>query len=542
MTNILNRKLWTALPASLFALLLLPATGWANRPAHPMGMHIGPKLAPYTAQVSSISGTWTPLTSFPPQPVDTALLLTDGTVIAHVSACTGKWLRLTPDSTGSYANGTWKRIATMPSGYAPLYFASEVLSDGRVIANGGEYNGNTACNNNAPNWVKLGAIYDPVADTWTKVKVPKSWKSIGDSASVMLANGLYMLASCCDSPTIHEAEATISGATITWTEISSPYYPNEEQWTLLPDNTVLTVDVWTNAGKKHDASELFDPASNTWSPGPVTPVQLTNSTTFELGAAVLRPDGTVFQAGSNPCDDPTKCATHTAIYDSAAGTWAAGPNFPKISGNYYDEADGPASILPDGNVLIEASPGESNSPTHFFEFDGTSLTRVSEPHDAPDTVPFATRMLALPTGEILWTDGGFDVEVYKAKGSAKAKWAPVITKAPAKVSRGTVNYSVSGKMFNGVSQGAAYGDDAQMSTNYPLVRITNTTTGRVCFARTHGFAMGLSTAAPTKVTTTQFDMPAESPPAGTNPCDPGVSKLQVVTNGIASKSVAITVN
>lgn len=536
MTFGIHRKLWLLLSAIALSLTL-PSASWAGRPAHPTGIHIGPKLAPFVADVSSISGTWTPLENFPPSPVDTGLLLTDGTVIMHVGSCTGKWLRLTPDSSGSYVSGTWRKIASLPKGYEPLYFASEVLSDGRVIVSGGEYN-LSSCKLNHTN---LGAIYDPVADKWTAVNVPKGWKNVGDAQSIVLPNGQYMLTNCCAFP-VQEAAATISGANVDWTAIDDPWYPNEEAWTFLPDNTIITVDVWTDAGKNHNDSEFFDPATSTWTLGPKTPVQLTNTTSFELGAAASRPDGTVFQAGTNPCNDPATCATHTAVYSFSAGKWSAGPDFPKISKNFYDEADGPAATLPDGNVLVEASPGEGNSPTHFFEFDGTKLNRISEPRNAPSTTTFTNRMLVLPSSEILWTDGGFDVEVYREKGSPNASWKPVITKSPAKVARGTSNYKVSGTMFNGLSQGATYGDDAQMNTNYPLVRISNTATGRVCFARTHGFAMGLSTAKPSRVTTTEFDMPAKSPPAGTNPCDPGLSKLEVVTNGIASKAVAITVN
>jgi hypothetical protein len=47
------------------------------------------------------------------------------------------------------------------------------------------------------------------------------------------------------------------------------------------------------------------------------------------------------------------------------------------------------------------------------------------------------------------------------------------------------SYVVSGHLFNGLSQGAAYGDDAQSATNYPLVRITNLGTGHVFYSRTH---------------------------------------------------------
>ena len=70
-----------------------------------------------------------------------SLLLTDGTVIVE-DFCTvpNQWYKLTPDSKGKYNDGTWSAIATMPSGYAPLFFAPQILPDGRMIVNGGEYN------------------------------------------------------------------------------------------------------------------------------------------------------------------------------------------------------------------------------------------------------------------------------------------------------------------------------------------------------------------------------------------------------------------
>ena len=87
---------------------------------------------------------WLPLVN-QPNPnlgLGNPLLLTDGTVIAH-EACGPTWWRLTPDFYGSYINGTWKQIASLPSGYAPLYFGSAVLPDGRVMMMGGEYNSST---------------------------------------------------------------------------------------------------------------------------------------------------------------------------------------------------------------------------------------------------------------------------------------------------------------------------------------------------------------------------------------------------------------
>ena len=64
------------------------------------------------------------------------LLLTDGTVLVQDDE-TPNWFKLTPDNTGSYINGTWKKVASTESTYGPLWFGSIVLSDGRVVIEGG---------------------------------------------------------------------------------------------------------------------------------------------------------------------------------------------------------------------------------------------------------------------------------------------------------------------------------------------------------------------------------------------------------------------
>ena len=134
--------------------------------------------------------TWTSLVNPPPVNLSNPLLLTDGTVIAH-HACAPDWYKFTPDKNGSYINGTWSAIASLPSGYGPLSFGSAVLPDARVIIMGGEYN-STSGSCGSPVDTALGAIYDPVADVWTPVGAPSGWARIGDAAGIVLPNGTYM--------------------------------------------------------------------------------------------------------------------------------------------------------------------------------------------------------------------------------------------------------------------------------------------------------------------------------------------------------------
>jgi hypothetical protein len=140
-------------------------------------------------------------------------------------------------------------------------------------------------------------------------------------------------------------------------------------------------------------------------------------------------------------------------------------------------------------------------------------------------------MLVLPTGQILLTDGSRDVELYNSVGSPNPAWAPTITHVPATLTHGKT-FTLKGTQLNGLSQGAAYGDDAQAASNYPLVRITNTATGHVFYARTHNHSsMGVATGS--LIVTTHFDVPAG--------IELGASKLVVVTNGIASSTASVNI-
>jgi hypothetical protein len=140
-------------------------------------------------------------------------------------------------------------------------------------------------------------------------------------------------------------------------------------------------------------------------------------------------------------------------------------------------------------------------------------------------------MLVLPTGQVLWTDGTPDIEIYTPKGSPNPSWAPTIKSVPKTLTRGQ-SYVISGTQFNGLSQANAYGDDVQVATNYPLVAIRNQATGHLFYARTHDHStMAVATG---KVTvSTNFDVSA-----GT---ETGPSSLIVIANGIRSKPVAVTV-
>ncbi|MBV8798793.1 MAG: hypothetical protein JO208_03140 [Alphaproteobacteria bacterium] len=446
----------------------------------------------------------TPLKNAPPNGAQVTFLLTDGTVLAQGGSDSDFWI-LTPDKTGSYVNGTWKQVASLQSGYAPNAEASQVLADGRVLLEGGEYNFGSFTLTN------LGAVYDPVKQTWTPVKPPKGWQNIGDSPSVVLPDGRFLL-----GDKLHKRGAILDPKTMKWAAVSytgKDDFNAEEGWTLMPDGSVLTFDV-----KAHPKSESYNITTQTWTDLGSTIVNLqapdcsgqcclqyppSNKCYYppgEVGPAVLRPDGTVFATGAS---------SHNAIYTPGKG-WAAGPDFP-----FGDNAgDSFATLLTDGDVLVEGASGR------LYDWNGKTLTNTG--------LAAGGLMTVLPTGQILI--GGS--EVYNSTGTYQAAWQPTISSVPTNIDRGKT-YQITGTQFNGLSQaGGGMGDEFQSSTNYPLVQITNNASKNVFYARTHDHStMGVATG--NTPVSTNFDVPAKA--------ETGASTLVVIANGIPSSPVSVTV-
>ncbi|HLK14426.1 MAG TPA: hypothetical protein VKT78_06450 [Fimbriimonadaceae bacterium] len=440
------------------------------------------------------------------------LLMTDGTVLVLHPNSSDCW-KLTPDINGNYQTGTWTQLASLPSGYGPLYYASAVLADGRVVVMGGEYNESTS-----GVWTNLGAIYDPVANVWTPLTAPASWPNIGDAQCTVLPNGQFVMANPYDGGMAVLDPTTLAFTLLNGTGKADGY--DEEGWVLLADGTILTIDVSNGMN-----GERYIPSLDQWIPAGASPVGLTQSS--EIGPSVLRPDGTVFAMGASG---------HNAIYTPPTnlmdpGSWVAGPDFPVISGKQVDIADGPSCVLPSGNVLCQASPGVYNAPSYFFEFTGTTLTQVASPGNAGTDPSYVGNMLMLPSGQVFYTDFSGAAWIYTPSGTPQTSWLPTITTSPSFVAQGQT-YLVSGTQFNGLTQCSGYGDDSTNATNYPIVRIKNNTTGHVFYCRTHNHStMGVATGA-TPVSTS-FDVPTT--------VETGASTLVVVANGIASAPQAISV-
>jgi hypothetical protein len=441
------------------------------------------------------------------------LLLSDGTVMVqgggNPTTVTKTWYQLSPDSSGSYVNGTWTQLPSM--GLEREWYASNVLRDGRVFVLGGEDSGP----HGDMNWTNTGEIYDPVANTWTNIAdFPRT--QFGDDPSEVLPDGRVLAGYLLGAPTYIYDPATDS-----WSTAASKLRrdrSDEETWIKLPDDSILSYDVFdASAGVAH--SQRYIPSQNVWVDAGDVPVILSNAQVgYELGPAFRLPDGRAFFLGATG---------HTAFYDPASNSWAAGPDIP----DNMTAADVPGAMMPDGKILFAAGPVPFfSAPTTIYEFDPTtnSYTDVTPAGYDLSLRPNDDRMLVLPSGDVLLSNESDQLIVYTPDGSPDPSWQPQIRRIHEKAD-GT--YRLRGLQLNGISEGASYGDDAEMSTNYPIVRLDDGN-GDVFYARTYNWSStGVATGSAR--VSTDFALPAGIPP--------GQYALSVVANGISSAPVAFTV-
>lgn len=457
-------------------------------------------------------GTWKPLASQPTFNVSTMLLLTDGRVMVQEEA-TANWHALTPDANGSYINGTWANLA--PMSFWRRYYASGVLNDGRVLIIGGEQSG-------AGGDTNRGEIYNPVTNAWSTIALPP-WTTVGDAACCVLPDG-RLLIGALSTP----ACEIYNPATNSWSPAGNmAVRSNEESWILLRDNTVVTPQTFPPY-----QAEKYNFATNTWKNEGTPPADIIDHVMAEIGPGMLMYNNKVIWFGAANVSGHGKTVIYTPpALPTGTGTWVAGPDIPKSpTGLTLVSNDCPATLLPNGNVLFTASEFENNAwgaPVYFFEYDPATnaITPVTAPPDSGQVI-YSSRMILLPSGEVMFGQWTHQLYVYQPTGAPQAAWRPTISSVT-HLGFFSHNYQLTGTKLNGLSQACNYGDDCSPATNYPLVRLKNNTTGKVYYARTYGF----STRAlkDSGVMSCQFTMPPAAPYGSYHLC--------VIANGISSPCV-----
>jgi hypothetical protein len=552
-------------------------------------------LAGWAAQADA--ATWTKLTNQSPSDPGTMMMLSDGTIMVQNYNTFNGWMKLTPSNTGSYVAATWSNLTPMST--QRLYFASNMMQNGKIFVLGGEYAGPSLTST----WSATGEIYDPVANSWSAIANYPSQPGcplvnnvrppacFGDDPSILLPNNVIMAGDLLtNTPKLYNI------TTNSWSSAGSKVYndqSDEEGWAKLQDGTILTYDLFKSVATNGAYAEKYNPATNTWSSispsdGTATGTipQLSSAAVgYELGPLLRLQDGRVFIIGATG---------HTALYSPATNSWAAGPDiigslngFPALFGG----DDSAAAILPNGHVIFTADAGPSpvtsaasitngsnvitgisttqtfqvgwavsgtgipfnasitsvdstsqvhidanatqtrtttatfggifSNPTQVFDFDPTANTitavspAVGDPN-LPVISAYVTRMVVLPTGQILFNDSTRQLWLYTPDGAAPPALRPTINSV---TYNGAGVFTLTGKQLNGQSAGSSYGDDVESDQNFPIVRLANST-GKVFYARTYNWSTtGVATAlAPESV---NFKLPAGMTPGNYSLVDVG---------------------
>jgi hypothetical protein len=445
-------------------------------------------------------GTWTTVSTAPPGAEFADLLLSDGTVMSHprpeLSNPTN-WYRLTPDSTGNYASGTWSQLAPMhyPRGYAP----TAVLADGRAVIAGGEYPFFTPSTNDTME------IYEPRLNTWS---LASGWTAdVSDSELKVMPDG-KMLVFPKNLPSASIYDPILGTLRSTPNKLNNDHN-SEETVVKLRDGSYLVADVMDPP-----AAQKYIPSTNSWVSAGNTPAILIAE--GESGPGLVLNDGRVWQLGAT---------NNTAFYLPPAnaadpGTWQAGPSFP--NGDTADDRQ--AAVLPSGRVLLETA---GPSVVTFYEFDPATNQFAPAPNPPfPNPTGGAFNLLLLPSGEVLAADSVGNFAVYTPAPGVDTTWKPTITSI---ADNGNGTFLVSGTKLNGGGEGASFGDDAEAATNFPVVRLVSQS-GVVRYGKTFDFSsMGIATASGSAT------LSVPGIPAGT------YSAIAVV-NGVASDPVTMTIS
>jgi len=469
---------------------------------------------------AAAEGTWVPLSRQPPEGIGTMLLLSDGTVMAQGGGggyASANWYSLAPDTNGSYANGQWTTRQTANS--TRLYCASVVLKDGRVFVAGAE-SGNGGI---------TAEIYDSTIDHWQPISVPTNWViNFADSGGMVLSDGKVLVTPV--TPATNGVTMIYDPTTNGWSIAPLVNGNDEDEAGLikLPDNSILVNDFASQT------SERYLPSLQRWVNDTNLPVNLYDPFGQEQGPQILLPNGSAFFIGSTPVT-----AVYTPNGTTAPGVWSPGTPTPSGLGI----PDGPAAMMVNGIVVCVMSPTPTSanhfpSPTYFYEYDYTASpsNQFSQIH-APgggytiNSPTWPDRMLDLPDGTVLFTSGSSQLYVYRPSATPLPLPAGKPTISSITANNQSVSYHLTGTKLNGISAGAAYGDDAQMDSNYPLVRMTNTASRNVYYARTYNWS-STSVMTGTNVVSTEFTPPGTMPQ--------GNYSLVVVANGNPSDPVAFT--
>lgn len=211
--------------------------------------------------------------------------------------------------------------------------AATLLSDGRVLMTGGE-----------ERYIRHNSVqlYDPVTNSWStraSMADPRAHHTL-----TVLANGKVLVTGGGSNNERGATAELYDPATDTWSPTGWMTAPERHghSATLLQDGRVL-VAAGSTLDRLTSYNEIYDPVTNTWTKtGPLMFRRMSHT-------ATLMPDGKVLVAGGEgKCViyvDWELCGS-TELYDPATNTWSAGPPLTNPRSGHT------ATTLPNNVILL----------------------------------------------------------------------------------------------------------------------------------------------------------------------------------------------
>ena len=320
------------------------------------------------------------------------VVLADGSVLV-VGGTSGKDSKSAVAKAQVYdlASGSWRNVTPMREQRA--YPAAARLPDGRILVAGGSRDG-------AP--VATCEIYDPVTDTWSAAPPMSVARSFFDL--VTLPDGRLLAAGGGTSGEKHPAAAT-----------AEVYDPGSGSWNAtgtmnrrrayaaaasLPDGRVVVAGgspIYFGKITPTKTSEIWDPRTGTWKPGP-------SMRTARYYAEMVALGDTLLVAGGWPNDGARTPALTKAELLRAGEAWSPAGAMQTGRGQFDLVA-----LDTDRAVAIGGLTGPNNTvvgTTDLFSLDALSWS-AGPSLPAPVMWPAAA---AMPDGRILVAGGATDAE------------------------------------------------------------------------------------------------------------------------------------
>lgn len=366
----------------------------------------------------AVVGQWSAVQNWPIVPVDT-ILLKNGKVLTYDRVSAGTLAQVWDPVTNLFVN--------VPNNFTDLFCAGHtILSDGRILVVGGH--GPSDVGTQDVN------IFNPVTQTWSLAAsmAYERWYP----TSLMLPNGKVFAftgasITTTDYTTIPEIYDPVAN---TWTKMptaAANMYQYGQAY-VLPNGKIGYTGNWEFA----DNARLLDLNTQTWT---------TLDAAVKPGYSIMYEPGKVLKVGSSGDSGTAGVSSNAAnIFDFTAPA----PAWRTIGSMQYPRTHHNLTLLPDGNVLVTGGStmveGYIVSNAVLTPEMWSPVTEQFTPM-APHVKPrlYHSEALLLPDGRVLVSGGGrdgpgvdqYNVEIFSPPYLFKGA-RPTITSAPSTVSFG----------------------------------------------------------------------------------------------------------